>query len=172
VGSAGPSVSAIENISAFSRSRLPPDFKPWAKTAEATANARGRGARGASACLCEHFLQHLLIERQIQDQVFQRTAFVFHLTHSPRLHGPHAAVLLLPDAERRLADAVLTQQLVDRDARLGLPEHVDDLGLRVNETFSWADPSSRLRENSSVAWLGKPLAGHDLMRLQGREVPA
>src|SRR6516164_196958 len=84
------------------------------------------GAR-ASGVFSQRLRQHVLVEREIGDQMLQSGVFVLELPQAAELAHAQMRVLLLPDVERGLADPQLPAHVADRAATLGLAQRVGDL---------------------------------------------
>ena len=108
---------------------------------------------------CEYVLENLLVERGIGDHSLEPAILLLELLEAHGLRGAHTAVLLPPSVERRLADAVLAQQLVHRDTRLRLLQDVNDLGFRKARLPHGQVLSRTLRESSSHSWTRKTRPG-------------
>jgi hypothetical protein len=72
-------------------------------------------------------LEHLVIERQVGDQVLQTPILVFERAQLLRIAHIHPAVLRAPAIERGLADAVLANEIRHLLAGLGRLQDLDHL---------------------------------------------
>jgi hypothetical protein len=66
----------------------------------------------------------VLVEREIGDETLQAGILVLDLPDTPHLVDAEVRKALLPDVERRLADAGLAADVDNRRARVGLPDRV------------------------------------------------
>ena len=78
---------------------------------------------------CDDRLQHRLVQAQVRDDLLELPVLFLKLTQSSKLRRANAAVLLLPDIERRVADAHLATYLVDARPQLVLLQRKCDLVL-------------------------------------------
>src|SRR5690606_5582070 len=85
----------------------------------------------ASDFFSNDFGQYVLVERQISNQPLQLRVLLAQLSQLAQLRRPQVRVLLLPDVERRLADAHLAADIGHRRATLRLPQRIGDLLVRV-----------------------------------------
>ena len=81
------------------------------------------GLRLFSECLG----QHVLVEGEIGDPLFQPAILILHLPQPAELTDTQVGVFLFPEVERRLADAELARDVTSGRAALGLPDGVGDL---------------------------------------------
>ena len=81
--------------------------------------------------LVQRFLEDLLVERDFRQRVLKPAVFQFQFLEAFGRVGLHAAVLLTPAMERRLADAQLLAHLADGgpavELGIGLTQLADDL---------------------------------------------
>ena len=74
-------------------------------------------------------MQDLLVERQIGHQAFETPILLPQLIELLELARIKTAVFLLPSVERLFADAVLADQILDRNPGLCLLQDNHDLAL-------------------------------------------
>src|SRR5215471_12060945 len=84
---------------------------------------------------CEHLLEHVLIEREVGDEVFEAPDLLLEHADLAQLGSTHRAVATTPRVERLLADAHLAADLDGRRAAIDLPKRVCDLLLGVLGPF-------------------------------------
>lgn len=65
-------------------------------------------------------------------QLLELVVLGLEFTQAPGIGHLHAAVLRAPFVERRIAEAALAAQILDRQAGLGLLDETDDLLLGVS----------------------------------------
>src|SRR5215469_17138849 len=108
---------------------------------------RSRRSSGnwASEVFCESLAKCRHIEHRLRQQLLELAVFILECLQPAGVGHLHAAVLRTPRVKRRIADPVLAAQLDDRNARLVLLQHLDDLLL--------AEPSLA---HSSVSLLTDP----------------
>ena len=75
----------------------------------------------------ERLAQHVLIEREIRDDLLQATILLFERPQLPQLTHPQVGEALLPDVECRVADAELPAYVRHRRPALGLAQGVGEL---------------------------------------------
>ena len=81
----------------------------------------------ASELFSDNLLKHVLVEREIGDELLQFAVLGLELPKAAQLRGADPAVLLLPVVERGLTDAHLAADLFDLRACLGLVQRKGDL---------------------------------------------
>src|SRR6516162_5443543 len=79
---------------------------------------------------------------RLRQQLLQLAVFILERLQLAGVGYLHAGVLRTPRVERRVADPVLAAQLNDRDARLVLLQHLDDL-LLAEPSLAHSSVSSR-----------------------------
>jgi hypothetical protein len=67
-----------------------------------------------------HILQHLLVQAQVSDQLFELGIFLLKLAKSPQFRDAQNTELLLPAEEGRLRNPHLPIDLLDTGAGFGL----------------------------------------------------
>jgi hypothetical protein len=68
-----------------------------------------------------------LVDGEIGDELLEPSIFVLDLPQSSQLTDAQVGELLLPEVERRLANAELSTDIAGRRAALGLAQRVRDL---------------------------------------------
>src|SRR5687767_7272992 len=108
-----------------------PHGVPCARCSQTAASARAPvpGGTKASNFFCDHCLQHRLVQAQVGHDLLELPVLFLELAQSSQLRRSNAAVLLLPDIKRRLADAHLAAHLVDAGSQLVLLQGKGDLVL-------------------------------------------
>lgn len=94
-----------------------------------------RTAGQASGLFSEDVVEDGLIQRRIGDDLLQPAILLLELLDPPRLGHAHAALMLLPVVERRLADRELSAELGYGGTLFGLPEHLRDLLVGISGFF-------------------------------------
>src|SRR5205823_2611720 len=97
----------------------------------------------ASTFFSNHLLENLFVQRQVGDEALQPRILLAHLPQLAHLGDAQAAVLLLPEVERRLGDAGLATDIRDRRAGLGEAQGVGDLLFGVPRFFIASPSPSR-----------------------------
>lgn len=90
----------------------------------------------------QHLLEHLLVEGQIGDDLFEPAIFVLELAYPPELGDAHPRIALFPGVEGGLTDPELAADLGRGDALLGLAQGLGDL-LFGEPGLLHRDPPSR-----------------------------
>ena len=72
-------------------------------------------------------MEDVLVERQIRHRALQLRILLTELAQLEDLAHAEVGVFLLPDVERRLADAELPADIRHRDAAFGLPQRISTL---------------------------------------------
>jgi hypothetical protein len=89
-----------------------------------------RGARLASVFFSQHFVKHLLVEREIGHQTLQPPVLIFELLQLPDLARRHLTKFLPPPVVRLLGDPELAADFGDRRSVLDLLLGQSDLLIR------------------------------------------
>jgi hypothetical protein len=72
----------------------------------------------------QRLAQHVLVQREVSDQLLQAPILVLHLPQPAQLADAEVGILLLPIEKGRLADAGLPADIRHRHAALRLPQRV------------------------------------------------
>ena len=85
------------------------------------------GGGSASAFFSERLGEHVLVERQVGDQLLQAPILVLDLPQPAQLADSQVGVLPFPEVERRLAEAPLPTDIRHGGPALGLAQGKGDL---------------------------------------------
>src|SRR5579862_2882027 len=130
----------------------------------------------ASELFCDDLLQDVPIEAQVRDQPLQLVVLFSQLTELPQLVQTQARVLLLPEVEALLTDAMLAADLHYGRTCFSFPKHPQNLFLRVSSlthpslllVSSRQPPRPRTLNFKTEEFLGFGSPQDDLVLLGGR----